>query len=1068
MKNDVPTTPSEPNSEQSSTVTNDMTKTQTGNVSERTALNTQPGDVQLTDADVAAAAAAKLLQSSHLSLGSQTSTENTRNLSTSASDKGKVNVPPAADNTGTVATTKQPVAQPVERPVEGKQPPAATSTDGKTVVADAGANRGIVTTPDAQIKQNPITTTPGDGAITPVPRVEPKGSEVKATEVKSGEVKAPDVTGGSRSVMDAVSGSRNTTAAVTDGQTTPVKSVQNQPTLANSTIDRDAGAQQTVAGRLANQAVREPVGGINTAPQVKSEGVSVEGSRRESPGLKGNTGDAALTTAGLAQPNSSQVKGDFINTRGFADSNQGGLAAGVKPEGLKTPDGKIDLGKAAEPVAGAQSRGLSDIPGVRGEQLGGRTDQAGMRGDQPGLRGEQAGLRGEQAGSRNDIGSKIDQLTGGKSDSSTSTQKADQMVRGIESRVNEGVKQPGIESGGKAQGTTDGVGAGTRQPSTETGASGIGRQPGTTDGATTAGRQPGMNESGNAGIRQPVLDGDGKGSSGGGSTIAGESTKKIDVGMPSGGKSEGQGGNSGMGGGSSAPIDRAPHKPFSVEEAGGKGSLSDASGVKGSAGAGPRFDTGEVRTADVGQRFDSPELRGGKSGGGTAPGLSDSGLKGVDQGIGKGADGTTKGGVSGSGASGGVGSGVGASAGDGGLLGDKRQPPAIPDNLINQTGKAGKLGDGIPNIVGKGDEAVPLVLPGSFGPREGGRRQSDQIFGDKGKANDLGGKPDVKTDSNLQGPYAAQRTDGPGPSGQRGANTGTDGPKGEGPGGQSGQKGDKSGPKGDVGPTGSKGVPGVDGNPSSGVADVGGVLRNFAQSVLSDVKTGGKSADSAPILGDADDPTKPSRANDFSGPGQKTSLLGDTRLPADIKLAGESKGEKGDKGEIVPGAKSPGSSAGKDSAKKGGGFKSGPIAEFLGSEAGDNEEQSLPVEEFELPQVDLLGEVNELSEIEEVNESPETQVEDQMQYELALGLQLYTSIAQAPYGAYYYCSKDGDTVESVAREVVGDVRTSPLVFSLNKEHILASTEYGVHPFKTGAMIQLPTPRDLKEFFGKQA
>ncbi|WP_305017021.1 hypothetical protein [Mycobacterium tuberculosis] len=42
-----------------------------------------------------------------------------------------------------------------------------------------------------------------------------------------------------------------------------------------------------------------------------------------------------------------------------------------------------------------------------------------------------------------------------------------------------------------------------------------------------------------------------------------------------------------------------------------------------------------------------------------------------------------------------------------------------------------------------------------------------------------------------------------------------------------------------------------------------------------------------------------------------------------------------------------------------------------------------------------------------------------------------------------------------------------LVFSLNKEHILASTEYGVHPFKVGVMVQLPTPRDLKIFFGRQ-
>jgi hypothetical protein len=137
---------------------------------------------------------------------------------------------------------------------------------------------------------------------------------------------------------------------------------------------------------------------------------------------------------------------------------------------------------------------------------------------------------------------------------------------------------------------------------------------------------------------------------------------------------------------------------------------------------------------------------------------------------------------------------------------------------------------------------------------------------------------------------------------------------------------------------------------------------------------------------------------------------------------------------------------------------------------GGEDEARISVEEFDLPKVDLLAESDEsekVEEIEEVEESAEAKLEDEMHYELALGLQLYTSIAEAPYGAYHYFTKEGDTVEGVAREIVGDARTAPLVFSLNKEHILASTEYGVHPFKVGVMVQLPTPRDLKIFFGRQ-
>ncbi|MBX9949415.1 MAG: hypothetical protein K2Y39_09630, partial [Candidatus Obscuribacterales bacterium] len=219
------------------------------------------------------------------------------------------------------------------------------------------------------------------------------------------------------------------------------------------------------------------------------------------------------------------------------------------------------------------------------------------------------------------------------------------------------------------------------------------------------------------------------------------------------------------------------------------------------------------------------------------------------------------------------------------------------------------------------------------------------------------------------------------------------------------------------------------------------------------------------------------------GPGQKTRVLDSTVANSDTKVvSGAAAADKssvamsgsapaGDKVSDVTGARvvGPGAAPSDASKKTELGTSGHGSADILGVTSGDDE-GGTSIDDFNLPEVDLLGDVDEKEKVEElteVDESEEAKLEDEMHYELALGLQLYTSIAEAPYGAYHYLTREGDTVESVAREIVGDERTAPLVFSLNKEHILASTEYGVHPFKVGVMVQLPTPRDLKHFFGGQ-
>ncbi|HMY56019.1 MAG TPA: hypothetical protein PK671_23840 [Candidatus Obscuribacter sp.] len=487
-----------------------------------------------------------------------------------------------------------------------------------------------------------------------------------------------------------------------------------------------------------------------------------------------------------------------------------------------------------------------------------------------------------------------------------------------------------------------------------------------------------------------------------------------------------------MGGGSSAPIDRAPHAPFKVEEAQPSGTKSDA-GLKGDLGGkgesaagggkspaaadgtrydsgemrgnqpGARFDTGETRGNQPGTRFDTGEIKDGRSGitiGGKSGDAG--GIVGSESGTVKGMD------VSGGKASTGGGQGIGGSSGsgstDGGILGDKRQPYMFPESPASQGGKPAKLGDGTANGQVSGDDSVPFVLPGGFGGKDGGRRQSDQMFGDKTKGGEASGnKPEQGASAGKSEPGSMiAKFDGL-VSGKTESNA---------PGNRidaAGIKADKQQKaeaehKAQAGQKADAGIPAaVTGQVGAGAGEVGNVLRNFAQTVLSDGKSG--------------------VTND--GPGQKTRILDSMVANSDTKVVGAT---------------------------------------------GDDEEGKVSIDDFNLPDVDLLGESEDsenIEEITEVEESEEAKLEDEMHYELALGLQLYSSIAESPYGAYYYLTREGDTVESVAREIVGEPRTAPLVFSLNKEHILASTEYGVHPFKVGVMVQLPTPRDLKNFFGSQ-
>lgn len=904
------------------------------------------------------------------------------------------------------------------------------------------------------------------------------------------------------------------------------------------------------------------------APVLNKAAVDAPGSNLANPGTrqaeKPVTGEVATALPGsqnkgeltrIDQINTAPVK--FDPARGSdVFSTQGAASPAVKQDVARGGEAKFESGKPVEQT------------GVKDTVAGRDPKSAGVMNE----------IMGQKAETAPRLEPSTTQLGANKQDTISAGQKADQITKGIEGRVNEGAKQPSVAEGrvpgtsetttaaGKQPGTTDGATAGVRQPGIESGGKTQGiadgaqagvKQTGATDGASVTGKQPNVSEGASSSVRQPLHEGGDKApSSGSGGSGTAESTRKIDAGMGAGSKAEGQSATGGMGGGSSAPTDRAPHKPFSVEDAqptkgttgdvrgdltgarsgegaggkvgdavGGKGGeiagakggeaaggkagdvvggkAGDIAGSKGTAtgGAGPRFDTGEVRGTEPGARFDSGELKDGRSAGSQSGGLKGgegSAVKGSDAGIVKGTDLTgTKGATGG-------GQGIGGSSGssgsaDSGLLGDKRQPSMLPDGMLNQGGKPGKVGDGVSGGGGIFGTDVPFVLPGALAGKEGGRRQADQIFTDKGKADVAPvGKQDAvaaagKSDTSAQtgrsdfgGPVGKGDSGGPAGKGESGGPGGRGEPSGKGdPVGPSG-KGDPVSPsgKGEAGGAAGKGEQSKDfrdkgqkadvgipaamaGQIGAGAAEVGGVLKNFAQSVLSDGKSSGQTGEAAQISKDLKDAFKspaamdgsgketPNVRHDFAGPGRKTQILPNDATagasavgPGGVAFdAAAKKSELGTVGSAIPGLGADGTAADRFS---------------------DDAEGGVPLEEFNLPEVDLLSDADEVEEIEEIEESVEAKIEDEMHYELALGLQLYTSIAGAQYGAYHYHTKDGDTVESVSRDIVGDVRCSPLVFSLNKEHIVASTEYGVHPFKVGVMVQLPTPRDLKEFFGEQA
>ncbi len=1038
---------------------------------------------------------------------------------------GKVVVPPIIDGAG--ATTQKIGAQ-------GGEVIAPTSNKATEVKTGASADTGITARP---VSAQPEQSLPQNRGTLSSP-----GEKLTSGEKTTSGDK---VAGGDRAITSDNSGARKIEPpASTVGA--PLMAPARNGEMPAGTQSRPAVLSDGTAGNVANTGVKaelhpgaKPVQDGTTAlpsGQQKVEAKLDGGSVIQPGGAQPKVESARLETPKLETTKLEQPRLDSQNPgQGKLEpakgsdvfSTQSSTAAANRQDGFKPADGRVD--------------------GVRPADQAGSRDGSTMRDP------KSAGVANEVFGQKAEPGARGDSQPGGfKPDGNAAGQKADQITRGIENRINEGAKQPG---------TTDGATGGTRQPLAETG----GKSPGITDGAQLGAKQTGLSDNiGSSGsgkqpgaegastatssnIRQPLSDGGDKGSSGGGSSVA-ESTKRVDLGMPQGGKSDGQPGSSGMGGGSSASIDRAPHAPFRVEDAQPGGAKGDiAAGGKGEAvvggkgnlgGEGPRFDSGETRGGhQPGARFDSGEIRGTqqstrfdtgevKDGRGVIPAGGKSGdvgggATGPDSGIVKGTDvsGTkTSGGGAGSGGSGGSG------GAEGGLLGDKRQPSMFPETTVNQGGKPGKPGDGIGHA--GGDDSVPFILPGAFSGKDGGRRQSDQIFGDKTKGDSIGGKAEsgAKTEStgkaDSTGKPEPGATAGKFDSGSMIAKfdalvSGRPDPTVASAKGESsvvGAKGDPSASstKGDSSASSTKGEAvsanskdkgtkadagisaAMAGQVGTGAAEVGSVLKNFAQSVLSDGKSGqgndgkvaqgsdaknvqgadGKtvvstdfrdSKNSGKAQSGSEIPGKetPNARQDFAGPGQKTRILDQTSGTSDTKVIGDIVGPRA----VGPGA-IPADAAKRSELVAGSGIADGNLP----GGAGGDDVGKISTDDFNLPEVNLLGESDEsenIEEIEEVEESEEAKREDEMHYELALGLQLYTSIAEAPYGAYHYFTKDGDTVESVSREVVGDARTAPLVFSLNKDHILASTEYGVHPFKVGVMVQLPTPRDLKNFFGSQ-
>ncbi len=937
--------------------------------------------------------------------------------------KTKVN-PSAVSDAGTV---------PVKAPVQDTAPVSrTTSTQGEVqnrVIPPTGAQiaapveQAPVKQAPGEVRSNdtgrPVTDTAGSVKTAPSTNLEPAPLPIKT--VPANPIERPESAGvvPPERKIDTPNVSPNVAAAKIE--------------TAPNTVPGSRALVDGTAVNVSNPAVK-PDAKTNAGDNIPI--VSTNQFKPEPAGILPGRADQSKVEAMKGEAFKLDPKSDIISTQGV-------------PGATNRQDTARGLDTKAEPVRPVEQGGLKDSATFKDPKT--------------------AGVLNETFGQKPESGSRVEpssHITGNRQDAITAGQKADQITKGIEGRVNEGAKKPGVTDGTASGGRQPGIeGGGKPQGITDSAQPGV-KQGGAIDGATTSSKQPSVTDGSSSTVRQPLHEtGEKAPSAGGGSSAAADSNKRSDAGMGTGGKTDGQPASGGMGGGSSAPVDRAPHSPFKVEDAQPtKG--NDAAGVKGgpagTPGTGPRFDTGEVRGTEPGARFDSGELKDGRSTGTQTGGLKggdSTTVKGTDAGIGKGSDAMgTKGAGSG-------GQGIGGSSGssDGGILGDKRQPSMLPDGLVNQGGKPSKVGDGISGGGGILGTDVPFVLPGALSGKEGGRRQSDQIFTDKGKAEAAAvGKQDAVA------PAGRSNFSGQGGKADR------TGPAGKGEAAASG-KSELAGVAGksdlppnlkDKGQKADIGIPAaMAGQIGASAAEVGGVLKNFAQSVLSDGKSSGQVADStliskelkgafkSPAALDGSSKDVPVARQDFAGPGKITQIL-----PGDLAPGVRSVGTGGV--PIDAGAK-------RTEFGSSGAVPFGSAADSLAGGDGSNDGESVPLEEFSLPEVDLLGEANEIEEVKEIEESAEENIEDEMHYELALGLQLYTSIAEAQYGAYYYCTKEGDTVESVAREIVGDARCSPLVFSLNKDHIVASTEYGVHPFKVGVMIQLPTPRDLKEFFSSQ-
>jgi hypothetical protein len=64
---------------------------------------------------------------------------------------------------------------------------------------------------------------------------------------------------------------------------------------------------------------------------------------------------------------------------------------------------------------------------------------------------------------------------------------------------------------------------------------------------------------------------------------------------------------------------------------------------------------------------------------------------------------------------------------------------------------------------------------------------------------------------------------------------------------------------------------------------------------------------------------------------------------------------------------------------------------------------------------------------------------------------------------YKYIVQQGDTVESVALNVLLDPMLAGLLFGINRRYVLPEEQYGLHPLMVGVVIQLPTPGEIIKF-----